>query len=144
MLDTLAGRVGVVADGGADAGDFVGGNAGPDAATANDYAAPSLAGGDPLGDGSSEVREVVQGIEGVCAYIVDRVAEGLQEGQELLFQIKAAVVSPEGEFFGCGRLWVHILSKKLVSCELGYALFCNSHTITIGMPFSATSIRLSI
>ena len=42
-----------------------------------------------------------QGIEGVCPHVVDLVAEGVQEWQELLLQLKAAVVGTEGEFFSC-------------------------------------------
>ena len=37
-----------------------------------------------------------------CApHVVNLMAEGLQEWQELLFQLKAAVVGAEGEFFSC-------------------------------------------
>ena len=101
MLHALSGGVCVVADGGANAGDFVGGDAGPDAATADDDAAPCLGGGHSFGDGFGEVRKVVQGIEGVCTHVVNLVAEGLQEWEEMLLQLKAAVVGTEGEFFSC-------------------------------------------
>ncbi len=101
MLHALAGGVCVVADRGANTGDFVGGDAGPDAATADDDAAPCLGGGHSFGDGFGEVREIVQGIEGVCPHVVNLVAEGLQEWEEMLLQLKAAVVGTEGEFFSC-------------------------------------------
>ena len=113
VLYALACGIFVVADGGADAGDLVGGHGGADAAAADYDAAPSFSGGDGFGDGAGEVGEVVKGVEGVGSGVVDVVAEALEEGEELLLEGKAAVVGAYGEGFvgggrvghGCGRLF---------------------------------------
>ena len=104
VLHALPGGIFVVADGGADAGDLVGGDGGADAAAAEDDATPSLAGSDGFGGSAGEVGEVVEGVEGVSTNVVDVIAEAPDEGQKLLLELEAAVVGAEGEGFVGG--WV--------------------------------------
>jgi hypothetical protein len=74
VLDALVGGVSVRAHAGADAADFVGGDAGADAAAADEYAAFGAAVEDGLADGFREVG-VVGGVFVVGADVEDFVAE---------------------------------------------------------------------
>ena len=103
MFDALVGAVGIVAEAGADAGYFVGGDAGADAAAADDDAAFGVPGGDGAGHGGGEVGVVVLRVEGVGAEVVDLMAGGGEPGFEGFFEGKAGVVGAEGDTHS-GRL----------------------------------------
>ena len=77
VLHSLAGAVGIGSDPGAHAVDLVGGDAGTDSASANDYAAVGVSAGYVLGDLEGEVGIVVQGVVFVRAQAHDVVTQSL-------------------------------------------------------------------
>src|SRR6266545_852751 len=95
VLDALVRRVDVVADGGADAGDLVGGHAGAHSAAADEHG-PLRA---PVLHGQGHLLRVVGIIDGrgrVRAH-VDHVVSLLAKGlRHLLLQREAGVVGPDG------------------------------------------------
>lgn len=92
VLDALLGGKMIVDEAGADAMDFVGANAGADAAAADGDAALNLAGGDGAGEGGDEIGIVVILDEREGAEIGDLVAGLAELGLDFFFQFESAVV----------------------------------------------------
>ena len=98
VLDSLVRRVGIVAEAGAGSADFVGGDAGADAAAADNDAALGLAGGDSSGDGERKVRVVVKRIVLMRAEVGHFVSVGREQFTDFLLQFKPAVVCADDDF----------------------------------------------
>ncbi len=94
MFDALMRGVGIVTEAGSDAGDFVGGDGGADAAAADENASFGFAGDDGFAQGFGEIGVVGRvGVEG--ADVENIVAELLQEFRNLLFEREAGVVGAD-------------------------------------------------
>lgn len=96
VFDALVGAVGVGDVASDDSGDFVGGDAGTDAASAEDDPAFCSAFDDIATDGEGEVG-VVAGFGGVCAHVDGGVASPLDFGDEVSFEFNPGVIGADGD-----------------------------------------------
>ena len=99
VLDSLPRGVAVVADGGADAGKFVGGNRHAGAAPAHDDAAVGASIAQRRGDRFSAVG-IVDGSGGVGSEVEHIMTLGAQCGGKVAFHLEAGVVCGEGDAHG--------------------------------------------
>ena len=93
VLDALVGRVHVVAERGADAGDLVGGDADADAAAADEHAAIGLAGDDRFAGLQGEVGIIDGTVAAVGAAIDDGFAGGFDIGLHAGLEWETTVVA---------------------------------------------------
>jgi len=96
VLHALAGRIGVVADGGPDAGELAGGDADAHGAPADQDPALGPAVEHGLRDGSRGVG-VVDGPGSVGAEIEDPEAAGAEPGDEVALEHPSGVVARDGD-----------------------------------------------
>src|SRR3990172_5096303 len=96
VLHALARGVRVVAEGGADAAHLVRGDAGADAAAADDNATLGAPVNDRLADGAGVVR-VVHGVGAVGADVQNLVAVTLERGRDLVLHLVSAVVGADDD-----------------------------------------------
>ena len=99
MLDALVGRVRIVGESGADAGDFVGGNGGADAAAADEDAALGFTAEHFGGKGLGEVG-VVDGVSGIRSGVDWLITFGAEVFDEVLLESETGVVGSNGDFHG--------------------------------------------
>ena len=100
VLAAEGGAGGIANEGGADAGDLVGGNAHAHAAAANEQAEFGAAIGHGFRHGQGEVGIVIGGVVGGRAEILDGQSLLLQVFYESLLQFEAAVIRADGESHG--------------------------------------------
>jgi hypothetical protein len=87
-----------MAHAGADAGDFVGGNANADAGPTNEYAARSLAATDGQADALGVVRVVVERFYFIGAQVGDIMAGRQEVSTDFFFERKSGVIGCDYEF----------------------------------------------
>ena len=97
VFDALVRGIGVVANGGADAVEFVGGDGGADAAAADENAAFDRARLDGFADGLGEIG-IIARLRVVSAEIDNAVAEPFDERAEVILQFEPGVIGGDGDF----------------------------------------------